>query len=203
MSVESRFESVLEAICQDTEQEDVWLEMLSQLEFAGCRKIVKAVPFERVNTGVLQHIMEEASHAFLLRSLVRDREEGWATNPLTEAGWEYFQRLDHSVSVLEGSGYSYPVVAWVIERRVLELYPLYLKHTQRAGVRSIVTRILAQEKGHSESFGHGDFAPELRARAIETEAELWDAFVGRLEAWALGSVRLGASLPLSTNLQIG
>lgn len=177
-----RFENILKAICADPEHEDTWLEMLSQLEYAGCRKIVKAVPFARVTPNVLQHIMEESSHAFLLRSLLRE-ERDWTHNPLMQTGWGYFQQLDHQVSALEEDSFSYPLVAWIIEQRVLEIYPAYLQATQRPGVRRIVTRILAQEKGHSEIHGLEKTASRAKAQAVEIEARLWDGFLAGLEEW--------------------
>src|SRR5579872_6459407 len=41
-----------------------WIDLLSQLEYVGCRKIVKSIGFESVSLEVLRHVSEEASHAY-------------------------------------------------------------------------------------------------------------------------------------------
>ena len=185
MQLESRFEAVLSKICAHGALEAHWLTMLSQLEYAGCRKIVKAVPFEKVDTQVMNHVMEEASHAFLLKSLVDKMRpsRAWHECPLTELGWTYFQTLDHGVSQFQDSGYHYPAVSWIVEQRVLDLYPRYLAATRHLGVKRVLQRILAQEKRHSTLFGDEDFSADFKRRAIEWENGLWSDFVAGLETW--------------------
>jgi hypothetical protein len=183
---ENQFESVLARFCADPALEVEWLDLLSQLEFAGCRKIVKAVPFERVTMDVLNHAMEESSHAYLLKSLVEKMGvvgRPWTESPLTEMGWTYFQTLDHGVSQFEPTGFRYPAVSWIVEQRVLDVYPRYLAATRNLGVKRVITRILAQEKRHSSMFGDDDFGEAFKRRAIEWEAGLWSDFVSSLQSW--------------------
>jgi hypothetical protein len=183
---DARFEAVLARICADPALEVEWLDMLSQLEYAGCRKIVKAVPFERVSMDVLKHVMEESSHAFLLKSQVEKMgvvDRRWTECPLTEMGWTYFQTLDHGVSAFEPTGFRYPAVSWIVEQRVLDVYPRYVAATRSLGVKRVLTRILAQEKHHSTLFGDEDFTETFKRRAKEWEAGLWSDFVTALEGW--------------------
>jgi len=37
-----------------------WVDLLSQLEYVGCRKIMKSIGFESVTLDVLRHVSEEA-----------------------------------------------------------------------------------------------------------------------------------------------
>ena len=50
-----------------------WIDLLSQLEYVGCRKIVKSVGFEAVSLEILRHVSEEASHAYLLNYAERSK----------------------------------------------------------------------------------------------------------------------------------
>ncbi len=184
---DERFERVLVKICENENTEAIWLDLLSQLEFAGCRKIVKGVPFERVDVEVLNHVMEEASHAFLLKTLVEKShlpaKQAWEKNPLSELGWTYFQTLDQGVSKMQKGTLPYPAVSWIVEQRVLDIYPRYLQHTRNLGVKRVVQRILAQEKRHSALFGDERFSEDFKRRAIDWEAGLWADFVSGLERW--------------------
>jgi hypothetical protein len=204
--VDDQFEETLKRVCADPDLESEWLEMLSQLEYAGCRKIVKAVPFERVSAEVLNHVMEEASHAFLLKSLVVKRagDRAWTQCPLTELGWTYFQTLDHGVSGFQEEPFHYPAVSWIVERRVLDVYPRYLAATRNLGVKRVVQRILAQEKRHSTLFGDEGFPEAFKQRAIEWEAGLWSDFVAGLDAWSSAATtpRIAAKPPAASSARL-
>ncbi len=183
---DSRFLTVLKKICRDPAIETEWLDMLSQLEYAGCRKIVKGVPFEKVNLEVLHHVMEEASHAFLLKSLVekeRNSLVAQAQSELSELGWRYFQSVDQQVCQLQGDGFHYPAVSWVVEQRVLVMYPQYAAATSNQSVKRVLARILAQEKRHGAQFDALDFPPQFKSAALECEQTLWDDFVEDLSGW--------------------
>ncbi len=180
---ENAFESVLKRVCSDPELEAEWLRMLSQLEYAGCRKIVKSVPFEKVDLSVLNHVMEEASHAYLLRAQADRLGRVALSSVLNEIAWTYFQTLDHGVSRLHGEGYLYPPVSWIIERRVLEVYPLYLSATRQLGVKKVLSRILAQEQRHGAQFEALKLDERFKAAAVEWEASLWSDFVLGLQSW--------------------
>jgi hypothetical protein len=171
----------LSAIIASPNSELEWIDLLSQLEYVGCRKIVKSIGFESVSLEVLRHVSEEASHAFLLKSVV---EEGgivgrsWRDGRLAEAGWGYFQNLDRRISALPGSeGLRYPAVSWAIERRVLAVYPAYLKLTRNESLARALRRILAQEERHGAQFAEVPFPDGMAAQIARIEEALWPDFV--------------------------
>jgi len=158
-----------------------WIDLLSQLEYVGCRKIVKSIGFESVSLEVLRHVSEEASHAYLLKAVV---EEGgivgrsWREGRFAEAGWGYFQNLDRRISALPGSdGLRYPAVSWAIERRVLIVYPAYLKATRNESLKKALRRILAQEERHGAQFAEVPFPDGMAAEIARIEESLWPDFV--------------------------
>jgi len=171
----------LAAITASPASELEWIDLLSQLEYVGCRKIVKSIGFESVSLEVLRHVSEEASHAYLLKSVV---EEGgvvgrsWREGRFAEAGWGYFQNLDRRISALPGSeGLRYPAVSWVIERRVLAVYPAYLGLTRNPSLARALRRILAQEERHGAQFAEVPFPGGMAAEVARIEEALWPEFV--------------------------
>ena len=158
-----------------------WIDLLSQLEYVGCRKIMKSIGYESVTLEVLRHVSEEASHAYLLRAVV---EEGgiagrsWREGRFAEVGWGYFQNLDRRISALPGAeGLQYPAVSWAIERRVLVVYPAYLRVTRNESLRRALRRILAQEQRHGAQFAEVPFPEGMGADVARIEEQLWPDFV--------------------------
>jgi hypothetical protein len=147
----------------------------------GCRKIVKSVAFEAVSLEILRHVSEEASHAFLLKSVVEEgglRDRSWREGRFAEAGWRYFQGLDQRISSLPGSdGLRYPGVSWAIERRVLVVYPAYLQVTRNEALKKALRRILAQEERHGAQFGEFSFPDGYLPQVARIEEALWPEFV--------------------------
>jgi hypothetical protein len=168
-------------VAVDPRTELEWIDLLSQLEYVGCRKIVKSVGFESVSLEVLRHVSEEASHAFLLKSVVEEgglRDRSWREGKLAEAGWRYFQSLDQRISALpESEGLRYPGVSWAIERRVLVVYPAYLKVTRNESLKKALRRILAQEERHGAQFSEFRFPDGYLDQIARIEESLWPAFV--------------------------
>jgi hypothetical protein len=158
-----------------------WVDLLSQLEYVGCRKIVKSIGFESISLEVLRHVSEESSHAYLLKAVV---EEGglvgrsWKDGRFAEAGWGYFQNLDRRISALPGSeGLQYPAVSWAIERRVLVVYPTYLRLTRNVSLKKTLRRILAQEERHGAQFGEFSFPEGYLGEVARIEEALWPQYV--------------------------
>jgi hypothetical protein len=167
---------LLKRIAEDPAVELEWVDLLSQLEYVGCRKIVKSIGFEAVSLEILRHVSEEASHAYLLKSVVGERS--WREGRFAEAGWRYFQRLDQQVSALpESERLRYPGVSWAIERRVLVVYPAYLEVTRNDALRRALRRILAQEQQHGERFDAFAFPDGYQSAVAEIEESLWPEFL--------------------------
>jgi hypothetical protein len=162
-----------------------WIDLLSQLEYVGFRKIVKSVAFEAVSLEVLRHVSEEASHAWLLKSVVEHgglRGRSWREGRFALAGWRYFQGLDQAVSALPASeGLRYPGVSWAIERRVLVVYPAYLRISPNEELKKALRRILAQEERHGEQFAAFAFPDGYLSQVARIEEGLWPRFVAEAE----------------------
>ena len=162
-----------------------WIDLLSQLEYVGCRKIVKSVGFESVSLEILRHVSEEASHAYLLKAVVEEGglcDRSWREGRFAEVGWRYFQSLDQRISALADSeGLRYPGVSWAIERRVLVVYPAYLKITQNESLKKALKRILAQEERHGALFGEFQFPDGYLEEIARIEESLWPDFVRAAE----------------------
>jgi hypothetical protein len=167
----------LELVTASPEREAQWLDLLSQLEYVGARKILKGVRFDRIDAGVLQHAAEEASHAWLLKEAAERLGRTGATwdSPLSQLAWRYFRELDTQISALQEEGH-YPAVSWAIERRVMEVYPAYVALTRDPGVRTALQQILAQEKRHGAQFDAVELPAEVKRKAALIEEELWDEF---------------------------
>jgi hypothetical protein len=170
--------------------ESEWLNHLSQLEYVGCRKILKAVGFEAVDVETLRHIQEEASHALLLKQLAVELEPstpGWIQGRLSAVGWEYLSQLDKQVSALLPSDrmeLAYPLVSFIVEKRVMLLYPAYRNATRHPRVKSVLNSILAQEGRHESRFerwAKKELPQELIARARDIEVQRWNRFCARVE----------------------
>ena len=179
--VDRSVDELLGRIVASPEIELEWIDLLSQLEYVGCRKIVKSVGFEAVSLEILRHVSEEASHAFLLKSVVEEgglRDRSWREGRFAEAGWRYFQSLDQRISALPGSdGLRYPGVSWAIERRVLVVYPAYLQRTRNESLKKALRRILAQEERHGAQFGEFSYPDGYLAQVARIEEALWPEFV--------------------------
>ena len=184
--VDPSVEELLGRIVASPDVELEWIDLLSQLEYVGCRKIVKSVGFEAVSLEILRHVSEEASHAFLLKSVVEEgglRDRSWRDGRFAEAGWGYFQSLDQRISSLPGSdGLRYPGVSWAIERRVLVVYPAYLKVTRNESLKKALRRILAQEERHGAQFGEFAFPDGYLTQVARIEEALWPEFAARATA---------------------
>jgi hypothetical protein len=188
-SVEAALDKVLDVVTSNPSKEADWLELLAQLEYIGCRKILRAVPFDHVDADVLRHIADEAAHASVLKQAAEQvrastgdvRRLSWGELPLAVHGWDYFRELDRRVSALESvADWSYPAVSWVVEQRALWVYPRYLERTQNETVRRAVRMILAQEERHHRQFESFPLTPEARAEAADVEATLWTELVTRV-----------------------
>ncbi|MEZ4751169.1 MAG: ferritin-like domain-containing protein [Bdellovibrionota bacterium] len=178
------FERWMESVVADEATETRWLNLLSQLEYVGCRKILKSVPYDRVDASVLQHIQEEALHAHLLKQLVikRGGHDGWEAPSWSEPGWEYIQTVDREICEGLSPVVYYPLVSWVIEQRVLWLYPWYLEKTRDASIKRVLTTILAQEKRHADQFSEHGFNRENQVEAVRVEERAWSKLILKLAA---------------------
>lgn len=176
----------LDRVAAEPRLEREWVDLLSQLEYVGFRKITKSVRYDQVTLEALQHMAEEASHAFLLKAAAEKSglpERSWKDGPYSEAGWRYFQGLDRGVEKQTADpARCYPLVSVAVERRVLALYPAYLDRTKNPDVHKAVTRILAQEKRHAKQFDACILPAEEVEKACRLEEKLWAELMASLSA---------------------
>ena len=184
LALETETVAFLDRACADPALEREWVDLLSQLEYVGFRKITKALRYDQVSLESLRHASEEASHAYLMKAAAEKMglpERSWKDNPFSEAGWRYFQGLDRGVEKqVADPARCYPLVSVAVERRVLALYPAYLERTKNADVRRAVTRILAQEKKHAALFDERALPAEEVETACRLEVKLWGEMIRTL-----------------------
>jgi signal recognition particle subunit SEC65 len=182
LELEAATAAWLDRVAADPKLEVEWVDLLSQLEYVGFRKITKAVRYDEVTLETLRHMAEEASHAYLMKAAAEKLglpERSWKDGPFSPAGWAYFQGLDRGVEKqVADPARCYPLVSVAVERRVLVLYPAYLERTRNPVVRRVVERILAQEKKHAALFDARALpAPEVE-QACRLEEKLWAELMG-------------------------
>ena len=186
LALETATAALLDRFVADPTLEREWVDLLSQLEYVGFRKITKAVRYDEVTLETLQHMAEEASHAFLLKAAAEKSglpERSWKDGPFSEAGWRYFQGLDRGIETQTSDpARCYPLVSVAVERRVLALYPGYLERTKNDDVRKAVTRILAQEKRHAKQFEEHTLPAEEVEKACHLEEKLWAEMIASISA---------------------
>ncbi len=186
LQLETATAAWLDRVAADPALEVEWVDLLSQLEYVGFRKITKSVPYDEVSLETLRHMSEEASHAFLMKSAAEKMglpERSWKDGPFSEAGWRYFQGLDRGVEKqIADPARCYPLVSVAVERRVLALYPAYLERTKNPDVRKAVVRILAQEKQHAALFDERALPAEEVELACRLEEQLWGGMIAAISA---------------------
>lgn len=158
---DTRLNGLLKTIVDRPDLHVRWLNTLSFLEFMGTRKIARSLQGRRADRISLQHLAEEARHAyFFKRSIERilpDADPGFALNELL-AGFSaarYFHSLDAFVRRdLAGENQSgapelcYLYVTTLIEERAGWIYPAYdeILSSQESPVR--LTGIILEEEQH-------------------------------------------------------
>jgi len=180
--------SFLDRVTASAEVELEWVDLLSQLEYVGFRKIAKAVPYDRVSLETLRHASEEASHAYLLKAAAEKNglpPRSWREGRFSAAGWRYFQGLDRGIeAAVADPALCYPLVSVAVERRVLALYPAYLERTRIPDVRRAVERILVEERAHARLFEDRALPADAVTAAWRLEERLWAEFVPEAVALA-------------------
>ena len=169
-----------DALLKNPKLEIEWVDLMSQLEFVGCRKIIKNISFSEITVQSLKHLSEEANHAFLLKTAAEQsglNKRTWAEGLFSFSGWEYFHELDKEISEMQPEKRRYPAVSWVIETRVLTFYPWYMERCAFPKVKRVLGQILAQEQRHAEFFGTVPFSDTEKGEMLRAEQQLWQKFI--------------------------
>lgn len=129
---------------------------LAHLEYVGSRKIAKALPAVSMSANHLEHLQEEAGHAFLLRREAEALGHPQAVDRTKEVE-AYLQSVDHGIADVLDQHFktykafeTYLVVSLIIEERAMEFYPLYHRLLPDGSVKTAVHGIMKDEVGHLE-----------------------------------------------------
>lgn len=188
-----RLRRVLEIISADRETEARWLNTVSLLEFVGARKISRTVADRHPSLEVLEHWADETRHALAFKRLAYEVGGPHASEYLCprEAG-TYFEGLDHALCAWAADvvgrrdeRLSYLLTTTMVERRAMQLYPLYRASSRQPAVREELRRVIGEEQAHRvgiekqclESLNGRDLAEPARI-----EEKLFDVFLTALEA---------------------
>ena len=159
MEIEKQIKSFLNKVVQDKPWHTRWLNTLAFMEHIGSRKIIKSQNSTYLNISVLQHISEEARHAFYFKNLAHKLssdncptfEENYLING--EASESYFQSLDHKAEENLSDSPSksllnYLYTTWMIEERAIMLYTIYNQILKQHSFSFNLNFILREEDHH-------------------------------------------------------
>ena len=162
---------ILEQITQDKALHARWLNTLSYLEYVGARKIIKAIPSNRISEAFLEHISEETRHSLFFKKLsqkLSGKNPGFQTFEIlaSDSVRSYFQKVDHKAAEFSGSQpcLNYLYTSFAVEKRALIVYSLYNKILLQKRFPFNLNGILKEEDRHL------DFVQE----ALEREDPLWE-----------------------------
>lgn len=183
-ALEERVCSALAWLVQDRTVHARFLNMLSMLEHIGSRKIMLSQMNGPLSEETLQHLAEEARHAYFFKR----QAERAACHPLPgynaanvmaySAARMYFGRLDAGIAARVTPEAAYSWVSLIIELRACWLYALYHDALQKADPPLSLKGLLAEEERHLEDMYELCGRDEIRLRefsAMETIlfARLW------------------------------
>ena len=144
------------ALSASPEEHARFINTLSLMEHVGSRKIMQCAGAGSIDSEMLQHLAEEARHAFFLKRAA-ERIAGRAlsysagdTHALAAARM-YMARLDaHIARALgEGSGaLPYLYMSLIVELRAVWFYRLYQAALGETGIGLSLKSLLAEEEMH-------------------------------------------------------
>lgn len=160
MNTQNLWPGFLETVLSSDDRHYLWLRSLSYLEYIGYRKMVKSVPYSKVNRGVYKHLSDEIEHSFILResaeksfprkSIPKALDEG-----LIRIAEDYFQGIDSKIHdyVKEKTGeanpfLAYMAVSYVIEKRAMRVYPTYFAALTSPPLKGVIQKIVKEESEH-------------------------------------------------------
>lgn len=187
----------LDQIIQSPSQHHLWLRSLSYLEYIGYRKMVKAVPYTKISTGVYHHLSDEIQHSFMLREIA-DKQFGLSlpieqVTSLVGIAENYFQGLDSQVDDWiktnlgkEDAYASYVWVSYTIEKRAMKVYPQYLAKLNNPALKLVVQKIIKDEADHLSYLGEviEQFPEEIGLKntpVLDIEERCFDGFLEKMD----------------------
>ena len=125
---------LLKAIVAKPQFHARWLNTISYLEHLGSRKLMKSLDSQKLDLELLQHIAEEARHAYFFKKMLESQFPGVCPTfdrqylLAGEKAHRYFQNLDHFVDQQhdpDSKHLVYRYVTLAIEIRALDVYQIY------------------------------------------------------------------------------
>ena len=185
---EAPVRAFLTRIVKDPKNHAKFLNMLSMLEHMGSRKIMVSQMNkpEEMDQDTLQHLAEEARHAYFFKRHAEringGEMKGWVDeNTMTRVpALMYFGRMDAGISKQVGNDAAYGWVSLIIELRACWLYGIYNEVVEEADVHLPLKGLLAEEDHHlAEMFEMcGENTDQLQGLSqFETDlfVKLWTA----------------------------
>ena len=186
---EGRVRSFLTTIVEDKPRHALFLNMLAMLEHLGSRKIMISQMDKVMTQDTLQHLSEEARHAYFFKrnaERVAGRSlDGWSDeNTMCRIpAAMYFGRLDAGITKQVGADNAYGWVSLIIELRACWLYAIYQEVLEASSDHMSLKSLLAEEDKHlAEMFemcGEDyDTLKALSAHETDLFVKLWSHLEG-------------------------
>ncbi len=169
LSIRADFQEWLRRIGPRPDLHGRFVNTLSLLEHIGSVKIARSQTGDAITEQVLEHLSEEARHAYLLKRMSGKISGGdpgdYSDERLLEgpAARRYFTRLDAVVNgfcrreldpAIRGAA-AYNLVTWLVEKRAMWLYPMYQTILEENGATVSVRSIIGEETRHLAEIEEG------------------------------------------------
>ena len=187
---------VLRRLLPDPPRHARFLNTLSLLEYIGARKILKSQPAETLSAEMLEHVVEEARHASVLKRLALRLGGAAVATYRGEAllcgdeARRYIQTLDRGAErdLAEGApagapaaSVNYLYTTLLIEERAGDVYPRYEPLLASIGLGGVLAGIVREETGHLDAVGR-------RIVEVDPDHEVRGARLRRLERAAFATL---------------
>ena len=194
--LQNNLKSFLQNIIQDKSLHTRWLNTLAFMEHIGSRKIIKSQNSMTLDHFILQHISEEARHAFYFKNLAYklspsdcpNFEESYMIKGSSSEN--YFQNIDHKAEEeLANSSdknlLNYLYTTWMVEERAVVLYELYNQILKTGNMPFNLNFILREEDHHLKMVIQiiQQKDPDFKERALRLFKYEGAAFTSLVNEW--------------------
>jgi len=181
---EGSVRNFLEEIIEDKPRHARFLNMLAMLEHKGSRRIMLSQMDKVLTQDTLQHLAEEARHAFFFKRqaerVAGHSLDGWTKDNTMciEPSLIYFARLGVGVAKEVGRKSAYSWVSLVVELRACWFYEIYQDALECSNDHMSLKSIVAEEDKHlADMFAmcneQYDTLEKLSAYETKLFANLW------------------------------
>ena len=187
--LEAPVRGFLTELVRDNKRHAKFMNMLSMLEHMGSRKIMVSQMDQTLTEDTLQHLAEEARHAYFFKRhaerIGEEKLDGFTDeNTMTRIpAAMYFGRLDAGISKQVKAEEAYPWVSLIIELRACWMYEIYQEVLEAEDIALSLTGLIAEEDGHlAEMFEACGEQYDLLKKLSAYETTLFEKFWNTLEA---------------------